>query len=360
VPQEPKPWFNKQTGWWTTDLGGRRIKLARGRDQKNLAKQRFASLLLECEVNPGPQATAEEQTVPGVVDEYLDLRRGEDAARTWYEKRLILERFARDHARKKVAELRPYDLQKWIADHSDWKSRDTKAKICATVQAALNWAAKSGLVAKNPVVAYKVSGGNRRRPMTAREFRLLWGASRQGKATGRWSSSGRRYRETLLIMKLTGARPSEIRDLAWPDIDLDRGVILLGQHKTAGKTGKPRVIPLTNRLVGLLVAIGRRDGTDGVVFRTVHGGPWHRNSLALKTMRLRRALGLPEDLSPYTVRHRFGTQGVKKGVDLKTLATVMGHSRVTTLEHYVHIAGDYDHLRKAVERVNSPHRRGPA
>jgi integrase len=226
VPQEPKPWFNKQTGWWTTDLGGKRIKLARGRGAKKIAREKFVRLTLECAVNPGVDVPPELQTVPGVVDEYLDLRRGEDAARTWYEKRLILEQFAKDHARKKVVDLRPYDLQKWIANHSQWKSRDTRAKVSATVQAALNWAAKSGLVAKNPVAAYRITGGNRRRPMTAREFRLLWGASRHGKVNGRWSTSGRRYRETLLMMKLTGARPSEIPDLAWPDIDLDRGIIV--------------------------------------------------------------------------------------------------------------------------------------
>lgn len=360
MPQEPKPWFNNQTGWWTTDLGGRRIKLARGRDQRKLAKQKFASLLLECAVNPGPDVSPEDQTVPGVVDEYLDLCRTEETERTWYEKRLIQERFARDHASRKVVELRPYDLQKWIAGHPPWKSRDTKAKVCATVQALLNWATRSGLITKNPVVGYKVTGGNHRRPMTPREFRLLWGASRHGKKNGLWVSSRRRYRETLLMMKLTGARPAEIREMTWPDIDLHRGVIVLRQHKTAGKTNEPRVIPLTDRLIRLLTSIGQRDGTVGAVFLTVHGRPWHRNSLALKTMRLRRALGLPEDLSPYTLRHRFGTQGVIKGLDLKTLATVMGHSRVTTLEHYVHIAGDFDHLRSAAERVNSPFRQGSA
>jgi hypothetical protein len=37
----PKPWFRQQTGWWMVTLGGKQEKLAKGRDARKLALQRF-------------------------------------------------------------------------------------------------------------------------------------------------------------------------------------------------------------------------------------------------------------------------------------------------------------------------------
>ena len=130
------------------------------------------------------------------------------------------------------------------------------------------------------------------------------------------------------------------------------------RHKTSKKTRKPRIIPLTTAVVRLLKSIARRDGTQGAVFKTTHGGPWARNSLSQKIKRLRKRCGVPEEASLYGLRHRFGTRAVLQGVDLKTLADLMGHSRVQTTEHYLHTAEEYDHLRQAMARVSGPRRRG--
>lgn len=73
MPLIPKPWFNKQTGWWCTDLGGTRSKLARGKDQKKEARAKFHALMQECEVNLHPDAGPRIVSVPSILDEYLDL-----------------------------------------------------------------------------------------------------------------------------------------------------------------------------------------------------------------------------------------------------------------------------------------------
>jgi integrase len=245
--------------------------------------------------------------------------------------------------------------------HPEWRSDDYKAKVCSTVHAVFNWAAEGGLLGKgmsNPMTGFNFSGGNRRRPMTASEFRRIWGQSRNGKKSGCSRTSGRRLREVLFFIKMTGARPKELRDLRWTDIDTRAGLAKLSKHKTNKKTRKPRIIPLTAPVVGLLESIARRDGTEGAVFKTTHGGPWARNSPSEKIKRLRGKCGVRDDASLYGLRHRFGTRAVLQGVDLKMLADMMGHSRVQTTEHYVHLADEYDHLRQAMALVNGPRRRG--
>jgi len=317
--------------------------------------------MAECAVNPPADSGPDVVTVPAIIDEYLDVGCRDNEPRTFQEKKALLQKFARDHRERLAAGMKPYDLQKWIGKHPTWKSDDYKAKVCSTVHAAFNWAARVGLLGKgvgNPMAGFAIAGGNRRRPMTGSEFRRIWGQSRHGKRTGRWKTSGRRLREVILFVKLTGARPKEVRDLHWTDIDTNAGIARLEQHKTRKKTRRARVIPLTAQLVRLLESIAQRDGTSGVVFKTANGGPWARNSLAQKFKRLREKVGVPQDASLYGLRHRFGTRAVLQGVDLKTLSDLLGHTRLQTTEHYLHTAKEYDHLRQAMARISGPRYRG--
>ena len=66
MPRISKPWFNRQTGWWCTDLAGRRYKLAKGQDQKKLARQKFHALMQQCDANP-PAESGAPATVPSTA-----------------------------------------------------------------------------------------------------------------------------------------------------------------------------------------------------------------------------------------------------------------------------------------------------
>lgn len=362
MPREPKAWFNKQTRWWSTDIAGRRHKLVPGKpgDERRKtppreAAEALARLLAECALNPPVEAGPAAQTVPSVIDEYLETGCRDNEPRTFAEKKALLNRFARRHRDKRAVDLIPLDLERWLGEHPAWRSDDYRAKVCTTVHACFNWAAARGLLGKggrNPLDGFTVTGGNRRRPMTGSEFRRIWGQSRKGKKTGIYRTSGRRLRECLYFIKLTGVRPKELRDLTWPDVDAVAGVARLSRHKTVKKTRKVRVIPLTPPAVALLRHLAARDGAEGPVFKTIRGEPWARNSLAQKLKRLRARVGVPDEATLYGLRHRFGTRAILNGIDLKILADLLGHTTTRTAEHYVHTAGEYDHLREAMGRVN--------
>jgi integrase len=66
--------------------------------------------------------------------------------------------------------------------------------------------------------------------MTGFEFRRIRGQGRRGKKTGPSATSGRRLREVLFFIKLTGTRPKEVRDLLWSDIDPVAGIARLEHH----------------------------------------------------------------------------------------------------------------------------------
>ena len=132
-----------------------------------------------------------------------------------------------------------------------------------------------------------------------------------------------------------GARPGELCRAQISDVDWPKRRITLVEHKTARKTGRPRIIPIgSNFGQTLRKSIGDRQ--SGAIFLSPTGAPWTVNNLSSAHRRLRNAAGLPRDLVLYLARHRFGTEALRAGLPLKDVSELMGHASVTTTEIYLH------------------------
>src|SRR5262249_38520910 len=117
---------------------------------------------------------------------------------------------------------------------------------------------------------------------------------------------------------------------------------------------KPRVIPLHQVVLTLLIEIKRRNEHEEFVFLTQRRTLWNRCNLSLRMQRAREAAGVPEDAKLYGLRHGFGTRAVLNGVAIKTLSELLGHTSTKMSEHYVHLAGETTHLARAMDQVNRP------
>jgi integrase len=235
-----------------------------------------------------------------------------------------------------VNDVRPHHVLEWISK-KNW-GPTSQFNAVRSAQRVFNWAVKQKLLAQNPI-----KGMERPRPksrtsyVTNEEFRSLRRAAVP------------RFRLFLFVLRQTGARPSEVRRLTWDQVREDRWV--LSEHKTVGKTGKPRVIYLTP-LMQRLMRILRRHATNKYVFINCHGRPWTTNAVRLQMKRLRDKLGLRANVCVYEIRHAFGTYGVLHGVDIATLAELMGHRDTTMVSRvYAHLAGQTAHLAAAVAKA---------
>ena len=47
--------------------------------------------------------------------------------------------------------------------------------------------------------------------------------------------------------------------------------------------------------------------------------------------------GIKKNVSPHTLRHTYATMLLTKGVDLKTVQDLMGHSDITITQIYLHV-----------------------
>ncbi len=143
------------------------------------------------------------------------------------------------------------------------------------------------------------------------------------------------FRLIYLALRQCGARPGELCRATIADIDRTANAIILREHKTARKTGKPRRIPIGRKLGELLAqAIGERQ--TGPIFLAPAGKAWTVPNLSRTYSRLRDLAGLPRDLVLYLARHECGTKICReKGIEYAR--RLLGHANISTIPRYMHL-----------------------
>lgn len=140
------------------------------------------------------------------------------------------------------------------------------------------------------------------------------------------------HRLFVLMAVDTGMRKSEMLNLRWSEVDLDEGMIFLGNRDRARtKRGVGREIPLSPRLADTLRITPRRS-------EWVFPGPDPAKPVTtLKTFwrRVTRDANL-QGVRIHDLRHTFGTRAQQRGVDVYSIMDLMGHSHITSSERYVH------------------------
>ena len=158
---------------------------------------------------------------------------------------------------------------------------------------------------------------------------------------------GKRDYAVLLTLLTTGLRKAEICSLKMRDLKTYRNQAVID---VMGKGNRFRRLPLKGET---LLAIREylkvsKNGTDPEhsIFRTLgkHGG-YESSNLTPKAVdclvktAAQRAL-IRKRVHPHVMRHTFATALLDKGVDLKTVQELMGHSNVRTTELYLHSCDD--------------------
>src|SRR5437868_1359411 len=94
------------------------------------------------------------------------------------------------------------------------------------------------------------------------------------------------FRQYLFALQESGARPGEVRKLSREHVNLQIGAWVFQQHKTKGKTGRPRVVYLTPAMLELTKDLLRRQ-PDGPLFRNSRGEPWTKDAVVQRMDALR-------------------------------------------------------------------------
>jgi integrase len=241
------------------------------------------------------------------------------------------------------SECRPYDLLTFLNQRAGQNSAWTIKRWNSTLQKPFNLAVRLGLIERNPFKGLTFPDGENGRDWSAGEYRALL---KNGKP---------HLRRLINFIRFSGCRPGEARNLAWRNVKIDSNAIILEEHKTFAKTKKPRLVPLNHVLVKLLLWLRRNTPTNAKrLFLNAFYKPWTMGSLTKAFADIRERAGLSDEVRLHSGRHFFATNAILAGVDVTTLAEILGHARIATTQRYTHLAGKTDHLNEAMERAIEP------
>src|SRR5262245_10914627 len=147
-------------------------------------------------------------------------------------------------------------------------------------------------------------------------------------------SRNRDLRAAVVVALNTGLRRSELLGLTWDRVDLSRGVIRL----EVTKSGKRREVPLNAESYASLVSFNQRESAR--VFRNQSLRKAYENAVSNAKL---------DDVNFHTLRHTFASWAVMRGVSLKELQELLGHSSLAMTMRYAHLAPE--RLRSAVTRL---------
>ncbi len=149
----------------------------------------------------------------------------------------------------------------------------------------------------------------------------------------------------------TGLRQGNQYNLQWADVDFERRQLAVAR----AKNGHPHYAPLNQAAVDALLALRRQAGDSPWVIVNAAAGFGRYRGLPRRKPRnwfepAAAKAGLPR-FPWHCLRHTFASRLVMAGVDIRTVADLMGHRTLAMTMRYAHLAPQ--HRLDAVERLAS-------
>ncbi len=256
------------------------------------------------------------------------------------------------------------ELRAYLASLTEGHARTSVAQRLAALRAFHRYASRAGLAPGDPWGAIATPRLPRRLPrvLEVDEVERLIAVVEEDLDAGTHRAtpvrSGRgqpdpELRRAIALRDLAlvetayaaGLRISELAAAELASLELGRGelrVLGKGRKERIGLLGRPAREAIAHYLdAGRPVLAGRRPALTempAALFLNHRGGPLGVRGLRGRLDRLRRLAGLPEGVSPHTLRHSFATHLLEGGADLRVVQELLGHESLATTQIYTHVS----------------------
>ena len=155
-----------------------------------------------------------------------------------------------------------------------------------------------------------------------------------------------KHRIALMLIYSAGLRISEAVKLKISDIDFDRQTIMVRD----GKGLKDRCLPLSKVIaLGLVKYLAEFKPQNWLFNSNKIGNPYSRRSIqSVMQQSIAKAQIDKPKASVHSLRHSFATHLLENGVNIVTVQTLMGHSKIETTLVYLQL------LSRNTQSVKSP------
>jgi len=228
-----------------------------------------------------------------------------------------------------IDEVRKAHVAEFVAQKKrDGLKPPTIRRYLATLSSLFSFAERSGWLNQNPLARFDKrslpEAPPRTRFLSREEYRRLLSAAQP-------------HLKPIIEMAVeTGLRSEELLGLRWEYVDLERREVRL----TVTKSKQPRVVPLSDRAVAILVARPRIADSLFVFTNPSTGHRYKTVKRAFQTACRRSGI---EDFRFHDLRHTFASWAVQNGADLYRVSRILGHSTLQMTTRYAHLATEHLH-----------------
>jgi integrase len=306
--------------------GAKQRRIVIGRESAlPLGKARDIAADLHAKVRLGGDPAAEKAannaaaalTFKAVADRFLMRQKARVRPRSYVEAERYIGQYAKPLHGMPIASIDQRAVAARLSDITDTKGAMSANRMRGALSALFTWAMKEGLATHNPVISTnKHTERSRDRVLADDELAAIWRACRDDD-----------YGQIIKLLMLTGQRLTEISELRWSEIDLDKGLIELPAARTKNK--RPHQIPMSSVVIGILEARQKPEGRDLVFgYGDRSFGGW---SFAKRMLDQRIAVA-EKPLPPWTthdLRRTCATRTAELGVQPHIVEAVLTMSAAT-------------------------------
>ncbi len=252
-----------------------------------------------------------------------------------------------------LGEVTSRQLRSYLIDVQKRYARRTLHNRFSGIRRFFRWAVAEGFCPVNPTSGLTLPKLDKPLPhfLSEAQIRALLEVPIRRLKSGEANSERERFeawsgRLTLELLYGAGLRVSELCGLTHGMVETERGLL-----RIAGKGGKERLCPMgtvaTEVLLHFRKTYGKGRGREDPVLHAYNGKPWYPRKVQLLLKRYLEEAGLPQDITPHTLRHSYATHLLDNGAELRVVQSLLGHSSLSTTQVYTHVS---------VARLKAAHR----
>ena len=253
------------------------------------------------------------------------------------------------------------DLRAYLAHLGGRSARSSVAQRLAAIRSFHRYAAREGMATGDPWGAIATPRLPRRLPrvLEVDQVERLLAAVDAELAAADLAAPNRIDLATALALRdralvetayAAGLRISELASADLASLELRRGEIRVlgkGRKERVGLIGRPARAALAAYLEdGRPILLARHVAPVAgpvpdepvEIFLNHLGRPLGVRGLRYRLDLLRRRAGLPDGVSPHTLRHSFATHLLDGGADLRVVQELLGHESLATTQVYTHVS----------------------
>jgi integrase/recombinase XerD len=156
------------------------------------------------------------------------------------------------------------------------------------------------------------------------------------------------YRACFTLIYAYGLRISEAVTLPISAVDSKQMVL-----RVIGKRNKERVLPLTESILLMLRDVWKTHRNRRWLFPSRRPATHLPDATARAAFtQARDACGFNSNFRPHSLRHSFATHMLQRGVDIRIIQILLGHSSLRSTEIYTHLTKPlHDQLRQLLSQT---------